>query len=41
MTNFSTPLSLYAPVNILDDPSPFPQFRTYLVDGLFLKQKNK
>ena len=39
MTNFSTPLPLYAPVNILDDPSPFPQLRTYLIDGLFFNQK--
>ena len=34
MTNFSTPLPLYAPVNIFDDPSPFPQLRTYLSDRL-------
>ena len=31
-----TPLPLYAPVHILDDPPPFPQLRTYLMDGLFL-----
>ena len=40
MTNFSTPLPLYAPVHILDDPPPFPQLRTYLMHGLFLDQKN-
>ena len=34
-----TPLSLYAPVHILDDPPPFLQLRTYLMDGLFLNQK--
>ena len=39
MTNFSTPLLLYAPVHILDDPPPFPQLRVYLMDGVFLNQK--
>ena len=39
MTNFSTPLPLYVPAHILDDSSPFPQLRTYLMDGLFLNQK--
>ena len=34
-----TLLPLYGPVNILDDPSPFPQLCTYLMDGLFLNQK--
>ena len=34
-----TPLPLYASVNILDDPPPFPQLRTYLMDSLFLNQK--
>ena len=34
-----TPLPLYAPVHILDDPPPFLQLRTYLMDGLFLNQK--
>ena len=34
-----TPLPLYVPVHILDDPSPFLQLRTYLMDGLFLNQK--
>ena len=34
-----TPLSLYAPVHILDDSPPFLQLRTYLMDGLFLNQK--
>ena len=34
-----TPLSLYAPVHIFDDPSPFPHLRTYLMDGLFLNEK--
>ena len=33
------PLPLYAPVHILDDPPPFLQLRTYLMDGLFLNQK--
>ena len=36
-----TPLPLYAPVHILDDPPPFLQLRTYLMDGLFLNQKKK
>ena len=39
MTDFSNPLSQYAPVHILDDPPPFLQLRTYLMDGLFLNQK--
>ena len=34
-----TPLPLYAPVHILDDPPPFLQLRTYLMDGVFLNQK--
>ena len=36
-----TPLPLYAPIHILDDPPPpqFLQLRTYLMDGLFLNQK--
>ena len=34
-----TPLPLYAPVHILDEPPPFLQLRTYLMDGLFLNQK--
>ena len=34
-----TPLPLYAPVHILDDPPPFLQLHTYLMDGLFLNQK--
>ena len=34
-----TPLPLYAAVDILDDPPPFSQLRTYLIDGLFLNQK--
>ena len=34
-----TSLPLYAPVYILDDPPPFLQLRTYLMDGLFLNQK--
>ena len=34
-----TPLLLCAPVRILDDPFPFLQLRTYLMDGLFLNQK--
>ena len=31
----NTPLPLYATVHILDDPPPFPQMRTYLIDGIF------
>ena len=34
-----TPLPLYAPIKILNDPPPFLQLRTYLKDGLFLNQK--
>ena len=34
-----TPLPLYAPIHILDDPPPFLQLRTYLMNGLFLSQK--
>ena len=34
-----TPLPLYAPVHIFNDPPPFPQLRTYLMDALFLNQK--
>ena len=34
-----TPLPLYAPVHILDDPPPFSQSHTYLMDGLFLNEK--
>ena len=34
-----TPLPLYALINILDEPPPFLQLRTYLKDGLFLNQK--
>ena len=36
-----TPLPLYAPAHILDDPLPSLQLRTCLMDGLFLKQKTK
>ena len=36
---FFNPVPLYAPVHILYDPPPFPQFRTYLMDGLFLNHK--
>ena len=36
---FFKPLSLYAPVHILDNPLPFPRLRTYLMDSLFLNQK--
>ena len=39
MTDFSTPLPVYAPVHIFDDPPPFPQLHTHLLDGLFLNQK--
>ena len=35
-----TPLPLQASVNILDDPPPFPYLRAYLMDALFLNQKN-
>ena len=34
-----TPLLQYAPVHILDDPPPFLQLRTYLMDDLFVNQK--
>ena len=34
-----SPLPLYAPLHILDDPLPFLQLLTYLMDGLFLNQK--
>ena len=37
--NFLTPLPLCTPVHILDDPHPFLQLRTYLMDGIFLSQK--
>ena len=36
---FFNSLPLYAPLHILDDPTPFPQFRTYLMDDLFLNEK--
>ena len=40
MTNFSNPFHQCAPVQIMDNPHPFPQLRTYyLMDGLFLNQK--
>ena len=41
MTDLSTPLPLCALVPIFDDLPTFPQLRTYLMDGLFLNQKNK
>ena len=34
-----TPVPLYAPVHILDDPSSFPELHGYLIDGLPLNQK--
>ena len=34
-----TPLLLHSPVYILNDPPPFPQSHTYLMDGLFLNKK--
>ena len=34
-----TPLPLYAPVHILDEPPPYLQLRTYYMDSLFLNQK--
>ena len=34
-----TPLPLCTSVNILDDPTPFPQLPKYLMNGLFLNQK--
>ena len=34
-----TPVPLSAPVHILDDPLPFPQLRTNLMDDLFLNKK--
>ena len=39
MTDFLTPLPLYAPVHISDDPPPSPQLCTYLMKGLFLNHK--
>ena len=36
-----TPLPLYAPVHILDDPPPFPQLRKYLMHGLFFNQETE
>ena len=38
-TDFSTPLSMCTPAYILDVTPPFPQLRTYLMDGLFLNRK--
>ena len=42
-TSTPSPVPLYAPVHILDDPpshtQSFPQLRTNLMDGLFLNQK--
>ena len=37
----NAPLLLYAPIDILDDPSPFLELRSYLMDGIFLNQKTK
>ena len=34
-----TPLPLYATVHIMDDPPPFPQLPTYLMDRLFLNEE--
>ena len=34
-----TPILLYAPIHILDEPPPFFQLRTYLMDGPLLNQK--
>ena len=34
-----TPLLLYAPAHILNDPPSFPQLRKYLMDDLTLNQK--
>ena len=34
-----TPLPLYAPVHILDNPPLFPELCTYLMNDLFLNQK--
>ena len=34
-----TPLLLYAPGHILDEPPAFPQLCTYSIDGLFLNQE--
>ena len=36
---FFNPLHQYAPVHILDDPLPFPQLLTYLMDSLFSTKK--
>ena len=41
MTDLFTPLPLCALAPILDDLPPFPQLRTYLMDGLFLNQKKQ
>ena len=35
------PPPLYEPVHILDDSHLFPLLRTYLMDGLSLKQKKE
>ena len=34
-----TSLPLYIPVHIFDDIPPFPLFRKYVMNGLFLNQK--
>ena len=34
-----TSLLLYAPIHILDDPPPFLEWRTFLMDGIFLNEK--
>ena len=36
---FFNPFPLYAPVHILDDPPPFPQLGTYLMDTYFSIKK--
>ena len=36
-----SPPPLYEPVHILDDSHLFPLLRTYLMDGLSLKQKKE
>ena len=36
-----TPVPLYPPIHILDDPSSFPELHGYLIDGLPLNQKKK
>ena len=36
---WDTLLPQYKPVHVLNDPTPFPRLRTYLMDDLFINQK--